>query len=261
LKDLGSRFLQFIPIVERATPDTLGVANLGWSGSRRGRPLYTNEGSLVTERTVGSLAWGRFLTTIFDEWVRRDVGEVFVQHFDAALAAWLDIPPAMCVFRETCGSALAIEHNGDLYSCDHFVEPAHRLGNIADTHLVELVGSPQQVAFGRAKLDTLPEQCRRCDVRFACHGECPKNRFLRTADGEDGLNYLCEGYLHLFHHIDRPMRIMADLLRRGAAADGVMALLANEEAARYRAAGRNDPCPCGSGRKVKHCHGRTAPAT
>jgi uncharacterized protein len=257
--DVGARFLQFIPIVERATPETLGVANLGWSGSRKGRPLYSNEGSLVTERTVGSLAWGQFLATIFDEWVRRDVGEVFVQHFDTALASWLGIPPAMCVFRETCGSALALEHNGDLYSCDHFVEPAHRLGNIGETHLVELVASPQQVAFGRAKLDTLPDQCRRCDVRFACHGECPKNRFATTVDGGAGLNYLCEGYYHLFHHIDAPMRIMADLLRQGRRADGVMAVLANAEAARYRAAGRNDPCPCGSGRKLKHCHGRTAP--
>ncbi|MCU0269305.1 MAG: anaerobic sulfatase maturase [Acidimicrobiales bacterium] len=252
--DLGMRFLQFIPIVERATPDTLQVANLGWSGSRKGRPLYTNRGSLVTERSVGSLAWGRFLAEIFDEWVRHDVGEVFVQHFDAALASWLGVNPAMCIYQETCGVALALEHNGDLYSCDHFVEPEHRLGNIRDTHLVELVSSPQQVAFGLAKRDTLPAYCRSCDVRFACNGECPKNRFTTTPDGEAGLNYLCAGYKHFFHHVDEPMRLMADLLRQGREAPDVMAVLAERDAARFRGVGRNEPCPCGSGRKFKHCH-------
>jgi uncharacterized protein len=131
----------------------------------------------------------------------------------------------MCVFAETCGNALALEHNGDLYSCDHFVEPKHLLGNIQKVHMLELVSSLQQKAFGLAKRDTLPKYCRECDVRFACHGECPKNRFIDTPDGEPGLNYLCAGYMAFFRHIDRPMKMMADLLRRGRYADEVMALL------------------------------------
>ncbi len=224
--ELGARHIQFIPIVER---DQSG-------------------GETVTGRTVSPQGWGRFLCDVFDEWVRRDVGNVFVSHFDAALASWAGVPPALCIFNETCGNALALEHNGDLYSCDHFVEPEHLLGNITRTHLVELVASPAQRAFGEAKRDTLPGQCRRCDVRFACHGECPKNRFVTTADGEPGLNYLCPGYLEFFHHVDGPMRLMVDLLRRNRYADEIMAILAS--------AGRNDPCPCGSGRKAKQCHQR-----
>ena len=183
---------------------------------------------------------------MFDEWVVRDVGTVFIQMFDAALASWLDLPATICIFRETCGDALALEHNGDLYSCDHFVEPAHLLGIIARTPMVELVSSPQQVAVGRDKADTLPAYCRACEVRFACNGECPKNRFTRTPDGEDGLNYLCAGYKAFFTHVDGPMRLMAERLRQGGFADEVMALLTN--------APRNEPCPCGSGRKAKHCH-------
>ena len=258
--DLGLRFMQFIPIVERATEVTLEAANRGWSSGRDGRPLYVNDGSLVTDRTVTAEQWGRFLVGVFDEWVRNDVGDVFVQHFDAALASWLGRKPAMCIFGETCGTAVALEHNGDLYSCDHFVEPEHLLGNIGETHLLELMASEQQRAFGDAKRDRLPQYCLDCDVRFACHGECPKNRFIRTPDGEEGLNYLCAGYKHFFHHIDHPMRLMADLLRRGGAVPDVMALLADEERARYASAGRNDACPCGSGRKLKHCHAAAPPA-
>jgi uncharacterized protein len=141
---------------------------------------------------------------------------------------------------------VALEHNGDVYSCDHFVEPAHLLGNIADTHLVELLGSPQQRAFGDAKRDTLPAYCHECSVRFACNGECPKNRFTLTPDGEPGLNYLCAGYLAFFTHVDGPMRLMADLVRTGRYADDLMGT--------FSRAARNDPCPCGSGRKAKHCH-------
>ncbi|MCU0310834.1 MAG: anaerobic sulfatase maturase [Acidimicrobiales bacterium] len=227
---LGVQHLQLIPIVERDN-DT------GFQ-----------EGDTVTERSVDPEKWGAFLVAVFDEWVVRDVGTVFVQMFDAALAAWLDLPSSMCIFRETCGDALALEHNGDLYSCDHFVEPEHLLGNITTTTMVELVSSPKQRAFGRAKADTLPAYCRECEVRFACHGECPKNRFTRTPDGEDGLNYLCAGYRHFFNHVDGPMRIMADLLREGRHADEIVGIL--------RSAGRNDPCPCGSGRKAKLCHQR-----
>ena len=227
---LGARYLQLIPIVERDN-DT------GFQ-----------EGNTVTDRSVDPAAWGRFLSTIFDEWLRRDVGTVFVSQFDAALASWVGVPPALCIFGETCGDAVALEHNGDVYSCDHFVEPDHLLGNITETHLVELLGSPAQRAFGDAKRDTLPPYCLDCAVRFACHGECPKNRFTRTPAGDPGLNYLCAGYLEFFTHIDGPMKLMADLLRQGRFADEVMGLFA--------AAGRNDPCPCGSGRKAKACHQR-----
>jgi uncharacterized protein len=165
----------------------------------------------------------------------------------------------MCVFNETCGQGLALEHNGDLYSCDHFVEPDYLLGNINQTHMIELVASPQQLKFGQDKRDALPQYCLDCDVRFACHGECPKNRFLTTPDGEPGLNYLCAGFKHFFHHIDRPMQIITGLIRRGRDAVEVMSILAAEDArlaARFAHAGRNEPCPCGSGRKFKQCHGR-----
>jgi uncharacterized protein len=255
--ELEAEFMQFIPIIERATPEMLPLANEGWSERPGGdRPLYTLTGSLVTERSVTAEKFGRFLITIFDEWVRRDVGKIFVQHFDSALANWVGAPGAVCVFNETCGYALAIEHNGDLYSCDHYVEPGYKLGNIKETHMIELITSPEQLSFGLDKRDTLPRYCRECEVRFACHGGCPKNRFINTPDGEPGLNYLCTGYKAFFKHIDKPMKMMANLLRQGRYADGVMELLAGEEQARYAATGRNDPCPCGSGKKYKQCHGR-----
>ena len=253
---LGVQFIQFIPIVERSSQENLDQANLGWTSGRKGRPLYVNEGSAVTERTVTAEQWGAFLAAVFDEWVHNDVGDVFVQHFDAALASWMGRPPAMCFFNETCGTGVALEHNGDLYSCDHFVEPEHRLGNITQTHMVELMAKPQQRKFGNDKRDTLPQFCLDCDVRFACHGECPKNRFIDTPDGEPGLNFLCEGYKHFFHHIDEPMRLMAETLGRGGAAPEIMDILAERRRALDRAVGRNDPCPCGSGRKYKRCHGR-----
>jgi uncharacterized protein len=227
--ELNAEFIQFIPIVERVTAEMLPLANRGW-GEQAGdaRPLYVIEGSEVTERSLESEQWGRFLIGVFDEWIRRDVGRVYVQMLDAALASWVGVPPAMCIFNETCGSALALEHNGDLYSCDHFVEPKHLLGNIQKVHMLQLVTSEQQRQFGLAKRDTLPRYCRECAVRFACHGECPKNRFIATPDGEPGLNYLCAGYKAFFTHIDRPMRMMADLLRRGRYADEVMAILEAE---------------------------------
>jgi len=222
--DVGTRFLQIIPIVERATPELLPLANKGWSQRHGVRPLYLQQGNLVTDRTVTPEQWGNFLIGIFDEWVQRDVGTMFVQMFDAALASWLRLGNPMCVFNPKCGAALALEHNGDLYSCDHFVEPKHLLGNIAQHRMLDLVKSEQQRAFGNAKLATLPRFCRECDVRFACHGECPRNRFTTTPDGEPGLNYLCAGYKAFFHHIDPAMKAMADLLRRGRYADEVMTL-------------------------------------
>ena len=158
--------------------------------------------------------------------------------FDSTLAQLRRACPApLCVHSETCGTALALEHNGDLYSCDHFVEPDHLLGNIRSQHLLELVASPQQLAFGRAKRDSLPAYCRSCDVRFACHGGCPKDRFTVTPDGEPGLHYLCPSYLEFFHHVDRPMRFMAAALRRGGFADEVMGWTRQQREQRQREVG------------------------
>lgn len=231
--EVGTKFIQFIPIIERVTPELLTIANSGW-GARGSdpRPLYLQEGNQVTDRSVQPEAWGRFLSGVFDEWIKQDVGTVFVQMFDAALASWVGAPAGLCIFAETCGNAVALEHNGDLYSCDHFVEPKHLLGNIRKVHMLALVDSAQQQAFGAAKRDSLPAYCRSCEVRFACNGECPKNRFLMTPDGQPGLNYLCAGYKAFFTHIDRPMRMMADLLRSGRYADEVMALLAADPQSR-----------------------------
>jgi uncharacterized protein len=183
---------------------------------------------------------------------------VFVQTFDVALAAWMGQRPGLCVFEKTCGTALVLEHNGDLYACDHFVEPRYHLGNIHDTPLIEMVVSEKQRQFGEAKSRMLPRACRACEVRFVCHGACPKNRILRTADGGPALSYLCEGYRAFFNHIDRPMRMMAQELRAGRPAANVMLRVAQEDAElerRFAQARRNDPCPCGSGRKFKYCHG------
>ena len=189
--------------------------------SWRDRPLYVQEGDRVTGRSVTAEQYGRFLIDVFEEWVRRDVGEVYVQMFDVALANWVGEPPSLCIHSETCGLALALEHTGDLYSCDHFVEPRYKLGNIKQHHMLELVASQQQRQFGLDKRDTLPRYCLECDVRFACHGGCPKDRFISTPDGEPGLNYLCAGYKAFFHHVDRPMRFMAEQLapRRRAGRD------------------------------------------
>lgn len=235
--EVGAEWMQFIPVVERINAD--------------GLTLY-QEGDRVSERSVLPEQYGRFLATIFDEWVRKDVGHVFVQTFEASLRNWLGLPSSgMCVFNETCGTGLAIEHNGDLYACDHFVEPNYFLGNIEKEHMIELVASPPQLKFGQDKRDALPDVCRACEVRFACHGECPKNRFLATSDGQPGLNYLCAGFKLFFHHVDFPMKIMAGLVRRGREAKEVMEIL--ERA--FTGVRRLDPCPCGSGRRFNRCHG------
>ncbi len=232
-------WIQFIPIVERINED--------------GGTLY-QEGNTVSDLSVKPEQFGSFLTRIFDEWVRNDVGRVFVQTFEASARKWLAMPSGMCVFEDTCGQGLALEHNGDLYSCDHFVEPDYRLGNILEKEITELVFSDRQQKFGRDKRDALPQVCRECDTLFACRGGCPKNRFLITPDGETGLNYLCEGWKSFFRHINHPMKILAGLMSRGYPATEVMRVLAMEEA--FARAGRNDPCPCGSGLKFKRCHGR-----
>jgi uncharacterized protein len=257
--ELGAQFVQFIPIVERATPETLPQANQGWSQRARGeRPLYTQAGHMVTRRSVKPKQYGAFLIGVFEEWVRRDVGEVYVQIFDVTLGSYVG-EHHLCIFAPRCGLALALEHNGDLYSCDHFVEPGYLLGNILVTPLIELVASEQQRKFGLDKQATLPRYCRECEVRFVCHGGCPRNRFIRTPDGEEGLNYLCAGYKLFFHHVDRPMRIMAGLLRQDRAPSEIVRWYAAEDARLAHAVAEarpNDPCPCGSGKPVKRCHGR-----
>lgn len=242
--EVKTDFIQFIPIVERSTPELLPVANRGWGDQNlpseteieglpiaksSKRPLYKLEGNLVTHRSVKPEQWGNFLTTIFDEWVHNDVGRVFVQMFDSALGSWYGQGASLCIHRSTCGDALALEHNGDLYSCDHFVEPKYLLGNIKETHMLEMVTSDQQRKFGNDKRDTLPKYCIECEVRFACHGGCPRNRFIKTPAGEDGLNYLCAGYKTFFTHIDPEMKLMAALLKQGRYADEVMGILARSE--------------------------------
>jgi uncharacterized protein len=220
--DLQAGFIQLIPIVERATEELLPIANKGW-GERPGgeRPLYVQRGSLVTDRSVRPEQFGRFLCAIFDEWVKRDVGKVFIQTFDVALGSWLG-QHNLCIFSPTCGNALALEHQGDIYSCDHYVEPEYLLGNIKNTHMLELVASEKQRKFGQDKFDSLPKYCRDCEVLFACYGECPRNRFTLTPDGEPGLNYLCAGYKQFFKHIDAPMKAMAKLIGEGRYADEIM---------------------------------------
>ena len=239
--EVRTQFMQFIPIVER--DNATGF----------------QEGNRVTDRTVTGEQYGQFLVAIFEEWVRRDVGRVFVQIFDVALAGYSGHRPGLCIFEPTCGAALAMEHNGDLFSCDHFVEPAHLLGNMMETPLIQMVGSPQQRKFGQDKRDTLPQYCRACEVRFVCNGGCPKNRFIPTPDGEPGLNYLCTGYRTFFNHVRPYMEFMANELRHRRPPANIMGHLAEQDRrlqAAFARAHRNDPCPCGSGRKFKHCHGR-----
>jgi len=237
-------WIQFIPVIERITKD--------------GHTIY-QRGSKVSERSVRPEQFGRFLIRVFDEWVMNDVGKIYVQTFEAALRNWMRLPSSgMCVFEPTCGIGLALEHNGDLYSCDHFVEPDYLLGNIQQEHMIELVSSDQQVKFGNDKLDTLPGYCLECEVRFACHGECPKNRFLTTPDGKPGLNYLCTGYKALFRRVDEPMKIMAALLRTNRTASDVMEILAENKEMMERefsSADQQQPCPCGSGLEFRACHG------
>ena len=216
-----------------------------------GRPLYIQDGSLVTHRSIGPEQYGRFMIDVFEEWVRHDIGTVYVQMFDTALANWYGEGGGMCVHAETCGQQLALEHNGDLYSCDHFVEPDYLLGNIGQRTMLELVNLPQQRQFGQDKRDTLTRFCLDCDVRFACNGGCPKDRFATSPYGEPGQHYLCPGYKDFFHHVQPAMEAMCELLRADRAPADLMATYAAADAHR----GRNEPCTCGSGRKWKRCHG------
>ena len=242
LKSIGSEFLQFIPLVERATPEEMKMAGYDFAAPPLLRSAGLQTGSVsdthqlagqetgapspVTPWSVEPEQYGNFLCAIFDEWVRHDVGKTFVQLFDVALGNWMGLGSSLCVFAEKCGTALAIEHNGDVYSCDHYVYPRHQLGNMMNQSLAAMVNSPQQMKFGDDKLDSLPKFCRECEVRFACNGECPKHRFIFTPDGEPGLNYLCAGYKKFFNHIDPHMKMMARLLQNDEAPARIMEILA-----------------------------------
>jgi uncharacterized protein len=219
LKEIESEFLQFIPLVERSAQSKKPA-----DSHPQAFASPDDSGVPVTEWSVEPTQYGRFLCDIFDDWIRRDVGTTFVQLFDVALGNWMGLGSSLCVFAEKCGAAMAIEHNGDLYSCDHYVYPRYKLGNIMNQTLGQMLDSPAQKKFGNDKLATLPKYCRECEVRFACNGECPKHRFTKTLDGEDGLNYLCPAYKVFFNHIDRPMRTMAQLLQNGHAAGEIMKL-------------------------------------
>jgi uncharacterized protein len=223
LKSIGSEYLQFIPLVERAAPMEMKTA--GYDLAAPPLPGSGENAAVVTPWSVEAEAYGKFLSAIFDEWVRRDVGRTFVQLFDVALGNWMGLGSALCVFAEKCGTALAIEHNGDLYSCDHYVYPRHQLGNVMNQSLGAMVQSPAQLKFGADKADSLPKYCRECEVRFACNGECPKHRFIRTPDGEEGLNYLCPAYKQFFNHIAPHMKTMGWLLENDRAPAEIMSMI------------------------------------
>jgi len=255
--ELGAKWIQFIPIVERASEETLAIANQGWSEQPgRKRLLYTQAGNLVTERSVGGEQYGRFLVDVFEEWVRHDVGQVYVQLFDVTLEAFFG-RHRLCIHAPTCDNGPALEHNGDLYSCDHFVEPKYKLGNIHEVHMLKLVASPEQRRFGDDKRDTLTAQCQRCEVRPLCNGGCPKDRFALSQDGDPGQNYLCAGLELFFKHTLPAMRAMAQLIQQRRYPAEVMQMVAADDEGR----GPYQPCPCGSGRKFRFCHGNDSPAS
>ncbi len=206
LKEVGSGYMQFIPIVERYAKDSKETE------LKLVSPNYKKETD-VTEWSVDSLKYGKFLSSIYDEWIKKDVGKIYVQIFDIALESWIGQKPSLCVFSEVCGNAMAMEHNGDLYSCDHYVYPENKLGNIFTDLLASMVDSGKQMKFGLDKKMSLPNYCRQCEYLFACNGECPKHRFVKTPDGEEGLNYLCQGYKYFFNHIDDGMNFMTNELK------------------------------------------------
>ena len=191
-KENGCQFLQFTPIVERMTRHEDG---------RTLASLADKDEISLSEASVAPEQWGYFLCAIFDEWVRKDVGKIFVEIFDCTLANWMGISPGICAYSKECGHAGVMEHNGDVYSCDHFVFPEYKLGNIRDHSLIYMLYGEQQQEFSRLKHSSLPRQCKECDMEFACHGECPKNRFMKDKYGDSGLNYLCPGYYHYYQHV------------------------------------------------------------
>ncbi|MBI3830515.1 MAG: anaerobic sulfatase maturase [Planctomycetes bacterium] len=272
LRDVcGFEFMQFIPIVEKEDFEQVAPHVKDPHGTpEREDPLL-----MVTPWTVKSESYGRFLCAVFDEWVRNDIGKVYVQGFEVTLGSVMGLPAALCVFSKTCGRALAIEHDGSFYSCDHFVYEEYKLGKIQDQTMRQMVNSDAQKKFGNDKFDSLPRYCRTCEFLELCYGECPKNRFIKTPDGEAGLNYLCAGLKVYFAHTVKYFALMGRELRAGRPASNIMhAFRVGDEVAGGSgapastpagtpASGRpsrkrarpNDPCPCGSGKKFKKCCG------
>ncbi len=231
-KEIGAEYLTFLPLVERSKETESGVST----------------------RTVPAEAFGTFLCTVFDEWVRKDVGRIMVQIFDEAARSAYGLEHALCIFRETCGDVPVLEHNGDLFSCDHFVDHPYHLGNIQEASLTTMIESEQQKKFGEDKRDTLPRYCRECEVRAQCNGGCPKDRFIRTPDGEEGLNYLCAGFKKFFNYSLPFLEKMVSLDVAGEPLEKLMTAVRAEDAAKAsNSPRRNDPCPCGSGQKYKKC--------
>jgi len=244
--EIGAEHIQFIPIVERADP----------RGFQEGREL--------TDRTVDPGAFGAFLYAVFGEWIHRDVGRVFVQLFEVTLGKYLGRGGGLCVFEETCGTGLALEHTGDVYACDHYVQPDHLLGNLVELPMADLVDSDVQRRFGDAKRDTLPAVCRECEVRWLCHGGCPKDRVVATGEEGRDLNHLCRGYYAFFTNSRAGLQLLADRIASGLPAiplpadggsDGGASRPQQRRPTGPKAVPRNAPCPCGSGRKYKHCCG------
>ena len=229
-KQLEAPYVSFLPLVEQQLDTEDSVSTL----------------------TVPDKAWGNFLCTIFDEWKSRDIGRIKIQIFEEAARTAFEQEHSLCIFRPVCGDIPVVEHNGDFFSCDHFVDSEHRLGNICEIPLVDLIESQEQRAFGQAKLDTLPRYCRDCEVRAMCNGECPKNRFIQTPEGEIGLNYLCAGYKRFFNHC-KPFvsEVAAQWFRQSL--ERQMPLIQTTDFRSNRKHGRNEPCPCGSGKKYKVC--------
>lgn len=249
--ELKATWMQFIPIVERATVENLPIANQGWSdkpGSKR--MLYLQYGNLVTERSVDGKQYGQFLIDIYEEWLRHDVGKIYVQLFDVTLHAYFG-QRLLCIHAPTCGFGPALEHNGDLYSCDHFVEPNYLLGNIHDTHMIKMISSAKQRKFGENKRDKLTRQCKECNVLILCNGGCPKDRFATSKYGEPEHNYLCEGLFAFFDHVRPTMDIMARHVQRRQPASLVMDWVESQD----KKLPPNTLCPCGGGIEFLKCHG------
>jgi len=221
LKGIGSRHQQYSPVVER---QTYKKPDMGQELVHPG----TRQGASLTSWSVPAEKYGDFLNSIFDVWIREDIGKIFIQMFESTLASWLGEDPGQCLYRKYCGNALVLEQNGDIYACDHFVFPDHKRGNIMEGPLIDATLSPEQVEFGYAKHHSLPGDCRNCDYLFACHGECPRNRFLPTEEEDKGLNYLCEGLKKYYGHVAPYMDFMVREIRAGRSLLGVKKMIVSE---------------------------------
>ncbi|MGY8872695.1 MAG: anaerobic sulfatase maturase [Pseudomonadales bacterium] len=249
LRAMGSTNMQFIPLVERFDPQQ----HLSSPPEQEEQKHHK-----VTKWSVSESGYGHFMNGVFDEWIQADVGKVSVQLFDVQLGVWLGQPSSLCIYAKNCGSGVVMEHNGDVYSCDHYVYPEYKLGNAYQTPLEEMVHSPAQQKFGQDKFDTLPEKCRSCDYQKACYGGCPKHRFNETKEGEFGLNYLCKSYMRFFEHAGPWIHEIAQLVRHGRPAAHIMQhpqikLRRTAKQQTELVPQRNSMCPCGSGKKYKRC--------